>query len=1105
MNISRLLIANRGEIAIRIAATAAELAIETVTVYPDDDATSLHRQRGDRQVRIDGTGAAAYLDASQIIKVAQEESCDAIHPGYGFLSENAEFARQCEAANITFVGPNTQTLALFSDKASARSLAMDNNVPVLKGSTQPVSTEEAEEFFAALPAETPMIIKALAGGGGRGMRIVRSKAEIADAFVSAREEAERAFGDGRLLIEMFLARARHVEIQVIADRHGDVRHLGERECSLQRRHQKLIEIAPCPGMPDTLRDRLTEAAIALARAADYQNVGTFEFLVDADAFARGDADTSFFFLEANPRIQVEHTVTEEFVGLDIVRAQLLIASGAALEQLDLPDLDFSRERYSVQARINLEDMQDDGRSLPSTGQLSAYQTPVGPGIRVDGYGYVGYQSNPRYDSLLAKLICSANGPFRAAVTRARRALAEFQVSGTQTNRAFLYSLLSRQEVRDGQFDTRFVDRHMSDLVAVSRKEQLDWSGDDDAQGGQQSAVQGKREPAPGCVFVKASCTSVVVEMAVAPGQAVRKGQIVAMIEAMKMIQQITAPHSGKVTEVFAAKGDAVQALQPLVEIEIDENADQQIDDVGSIEDPEVIRPDLSEVVDRREMGLDPARSDRVAKRHKLGLRTARENIEDLCDEGSFVEYGALAVAAQSRRRDADDLARNTPADGIVTGLATINRDLFGEEQAQCAVMVYDYMTLAGTQGHRTHFKMDRMLNLAERNRLPTILYAEGGGGRPGDIDLELVTGLDVASFQNLARMSGLVPLVGVVAGRCFAGNAAMLGTCDVIIAAKGSNIGMGGPALVEGGGLGSFKPEDIGPSSIQASNGVIDILVEDEIEATAVAKQYLSYFQGRKPDWEVEDQMQLRVALPGNRSLAYDIRAVMRLIFDQDSVLELREGYGEAMVTALARVEGRPVGILANNPLHMGGAIDSPAADKASRFMQLLDAHGLPLISLCDTPGFMVGPEHEQTAAVRRLPRMFVTAGGMTIPIFAVVLRKAYGLGAMAMLGGQSHIPNMLVSWPQGEFGGMGLEGAIRLGLRKELEAIADPEEREAYFAKQLAAAYHNGRAVNAATHFEIDDVIDPAETRRWLARGLAAQPPVPNPIGKRRAHIDTW
>jgi acetyl-CoA carboxylase carboxyltransferase component len=420
-------------------------------------------------------------------------------------------------------------------------------------------------------------------------------------------------------------------------------------------------------------------------------------------------------------------------------------------------------------------------------------------------------------------------------------------------------------------------------------------------------------------------------------------------------------------------------------------------------------------------------------------------------------------------------------------------------------MSYDYMVLAGTQGYQGHRKKDRLFELAERFRLPVVLFAEGGGGRPGDTDSPGVSGLDVMAFALFGRLSGLVPLVGVVSGRCFAGNAALLGCCDVIIATEDASIGMAGPAMIEGGGLGLFQPDEVGPVSVQYPNGVIDVLVADDAAAVRTAKQYLSYFQGPVPDWECADQRELRAAIPEDRLRVYDVRKVITGLADKASVLELRGGWAPGIVTSLARLEGRPVGIIANNPGHLGGAIDSDGADKAARFMQLCDAHDLPIVFLCDTPGFMVGPEAEKTAQVRHFSRMFVVGASLTVPFATVVLRKGYGLGAQAMAGGSFHAPALTVAWPTGEIGGMGLEGAVRLGFRKELEAEQDPDERQALFERLVASAYRNGKALNAATHFELDDVIDPAETRSRLMSVLRAAPPPPRREGKKRPCVDTW
>ncbi|MGH7934810.1 MAG: acyl-CoA carboxylase subunit beta, partial [Candidatus Binataceae bacterium] len=486
-------------------------------------------------------------------------------------------------------------------------------------------------------------------------------------------------------------------------------------------------------------------------------------------------------------------------------------------------------------------------------------------------------------------------------------------------------------------------------------------------------------------------------------------------------------------------------------------------------------------------------------------RTARENIEDLCDPGSFIEYGPMVVAAQRRRRSLDDLIKRTPADGLVAGIGHVNGDLVDESRAQCVLMSYDYTVLAGTQGQQNHRKKDRMFELAERMRIPLVFFTEGGGGRPGDTDGLGASGLDCMAFNYFGRLSGLVPLVGITSGRCFAGNAALLGCCDVLIATKGSNIGMGGPAMIEGGGLGIFRPEEVGPMEVQVPNGVVDVAVADEAEAVRVARKYLSYFQGTVNDWDCVDQRLLRGIIPENRLRIYDVRAVIETMADTGSVLELRRHFGLGMVTALIRIEGRPLGIVANNPSYLAGAIDSNGADKAARFMQLCDAFDIPLLFLCDTPGIMVGPEVEKTALVRHAARMFVTGASVTVPFFTIILRKGYGLGAQAMAGGSFKSPCFTIAWPTGEFGGMGLEGAVKLGYRNELAAVTDPAERKALFDQMVERMYQHGKAVSSASHFEIDDVIDPLESRRWIMGGLRAAPPPPPRAGKKRSCIDTW
>lgn len=597
----------------------------------------------------------------------------------------------------------------------------------------------------------------------------------------------------------------------------------------------------------------------------------------------------------------------------------------------------------------------------------------------------------------------------------------------------------------------------------------------------------------------------VVQTCVAAGDPVVAGQVLLVLEAMKMEHEVRAPADGTVAVVLVGPGDLVAEEEVLLRLgparPVATGVAEAAAERPAANAPDTLRPDLLALEQRLAFTLDAARPEAVAKRHALGLRTARENIADLCDPGSFIEYGALAIAAQTRRRPLDDLIRNTPADGMVTGLGSVNGSLFGAEASRCAVMAYDATVLAGTQGMRNHQKTDRLVEVALQQRLPVVLFAEGGGGRPGDTDSTAIAGLHLTSFASYARLSGQVPVVGIAAGRCFAGNAALLGCSDVVIATRGSNIGMGGPAMVEGGGLGVFKPEDIGPSEVQARNGVIDVLVDDEAEAVRVARQYLSYFQGHLPAWEAPDPQRLRAVVPENRVRSYDMREVLRGVVDVDTLLALRAGFGLGVFTALGRIEGRPVGLLASNPAHLGGAIDAEAADKAARFLQLCNGHGLPVVSFIDTPGFMVGPEAEAQAQVRHVSRLFVRTAHLRVPVFAIVLRKGYGLGAMAMAGGGFHAPVFTAAWPSGEFGGMGLEGAVRLGYRKELEAAAPGPERDALYQRLVAEQYERGRAVHMAGALEIDAVIDPADTRRWLSLGLASarvQPAVSHPI-------DTW
>ncbi len=1136
MSLTSLLIANRGEIAIRIARAAAELGLRTVAIFSEDDAQSLHTQRTDDALPLQGRGAAAYLDIEQILALAARASCNAIHPGYGFLSENAEFARRCAEAGMTFVGPQAETLALFGDKGQARTLAERCDVPTLPGTSGPTSVDEAKAFLASLGAGGAVMLKALAGGGGRGMRAVSAVDDLEAAYARCQSEATAAFGNGDVYVEQLIPRARHIEVQVVGDGSGAVSQLGERECSIQRRNQKLVEIAPSPGLSSGLRERLSSAAVRLAQEVHYASLGTFEFLVDAEQ----DGDSApFAFIEANARLQVEHTVTEEVTGVDLVKAQLRLAGGSSLADLGLTQERIPEPRgFAMQVRINMETIASDGTPRPSGGTLSAFEVPSGPGLRTDTFGYVGYTTSPSFDSLLAKLIgFSPSSDFSDVVTRTYRALCEFKIEGVATNIPFLQSLLRHPAFVKNQIYTRFVEDHGAELVQADHHQRFFFHTDQaqsdtpalagvkvdsidplavlehgksegptapvaTAPAGQAPAVEVSGPD--GTVAVPAPLQGTIVSLDISAGDEVHVGQQLLVMESMKMEHVVSAETSGIIRQLTVGQGDAVFEGHPLAFIEETEVEVTAVEQATAL-DLDYIRPDLAEIVERHDLGMDAARPEAVARRRKTGQRTARENVYDICDPDSYVEYGPMVIAAQRQRRSVDDLVRRTPADGMLAGVGRVNGELFDEKAAQCIVISYDYTVLAGTQGFKNHYKKDRMFELAERWKLPVVFFAEGGGGRPGDTDWSSPSGLDVPAFYLWGKLSGMVPLVGITSGRCFAGNAVILGCCDVIIATAGSNIGMGGPAMIEGGGLGVFRPEEVGPMEEQVPNGVVDIPVTDEAEAVRVAKKYLSYFQGPVATWACADQRLLRYIVPENRLRIYEVRDVIDTLADTDSVLEIRKHFGIGMVTSFVRIEGRPVGVIANNPKHLGGAIDSDAADKATRFMQLCDAFDIPILMLCDTPGNMVGPEHEKTALVRHCCRMFVTGASLTVPFFTIVLRKSYGLGAQGMAGGSFKAPAFAVSWPTGEFGGMGLEGAVKLGYRKELEAETDPHKRKELYEQLVAKMYESGKALSTATYFEIDDVIDPAESRRWIMAALRSSPPPAPRTEKKRPCIDTW
>ena len=1128
MTIGKILIANRGEIAIRVARAAAQLDIPTVAIYSEDDDESLHTKIADEAICLESMGAKAYLDIGNIIAIAKDWNCDAIHPGYGFLSENSEFAEKCSQNNIEFIGPSQSLLALFGDKARARQAAIEAGVPIVQGTEKASSLEDCQEFFKSLGDNAAIMIKALAGGGGRGTRVVTKLEELEEAYLRCQSEAKNAFGNDELYVEELIQHARHIEIQIIGDREGNILAIGDRECSVQRRHQKIIEIAPSFDLPEKTRLAIQEAAEKLAKSVGYYSLGTFEFLVDS----KSKGQERFAFIEANARLQVEHTVTEEVTGVDLVQSQIEIANGKSLKALELNETP-QAIGYAIQARINMETIESNGTVKPTTGELTTYDPPSGPGVRTDGFGYAGFLPSTNYDSLLAKVIVhSARANFKEAAKKCERALSEFRIEGLETNIPFLRAILKNGDFLASKVTTRWVDENASSLIESSEfqtrhilNEQLnplasglagaqvdssdplavfDYDKGSDRKSKKKTKQKIDLSGPNGSVGIPAPIQGTIIKIQVEAGDKVAIGMPLIVMEAMKMEHQIKADRNGTINSVSVSENEIIVEGHPLVFIEegdigeLNFEADDQID-------LDEIRPDLQETFDRHAHLYDENRPKAVERRRQHNQRTARENIEDLCDEGTFVEYGSMVLAAQRKRRTVDWLRENTPADGLVMGIGHVNGELFQKTESRCAVVHYDYTVLAGTQGLWNHNKQDRIFHLAERFKLPVILYSEGGGGRPGDTDGAGGIGMEVETFTQWSKLSGLVPLVGVNSRYCFAGNTALLACCDVIIATKNSIIGMGGPAMIEAGGLGIFAPDEVAPTESQVENGVIDILVEDEIEATKVAKQYISYFQGPTSDWEAPDQRKMRSIVPENRKEIYNVRDVIETLADKDSVLEIRKDFGIGIVTSLIRIEGKPMGIIANNPHHIAGAIDSDGADKGARFLQLCDAFDLPVISIMDCPGIMVGPEVEKTALVRHCARMFNTGANLSVPMFGLIIRKAYGLGVQAMCGGSSKVPFFTAAWPTAEFAGMAIEGNVKLAYRSEFQEMDTAEERIAVFTERVDKAYERAKAINSAEFYGIEDVIDPATSRDWIVAGLNGIPEPEPRTKKKRPYIDTW
>ncbi len=1076
VSLKKVLIANRGEVAVRIARAAAELDMRSVAVYARDDQDSVHRRHCDEDVELPGHGTAAYLDIESVVNAALRTGCDALHPGYGFLSENSALARRCAEAGLTFVGPSPEVLDLFGDKVAARRLADELEIPVPRGLFKPTSLAQAQAFMASLGAHGKIMVKAVSGGGGRGIRTADSPAALQEAYTSARTEAKAAFGLDNVYVEEMVNPARHIEVQVIGDTAGHVTHLYERECSLQRRRQKLVEFAPAPGIAPALRDRLTRAALSLARAARVHTLCTFEFLVDPQ--------DRFVFIEANPRLQVEHTVTEEVTGIDLVKTQFQLAAGATLKSLRLEQADVPpMHGAAVQLRINMERIDEQGRALPSSGTLTAFDPPGGAGVRLDTFAHTGYTPPSSFDSLLAKLVVHVpSGHHAELLRRAYRALCEFRIEGLDTSIGTLQNLLTHPDIEAGRLHTLFIETQGARLFQPTdrhpRRHAAPARSTTPAPGNDQPA-HSPDSPA-GCIALGTPMGGRLVRLLASAADEVRAGQPIAVIEAMKMEHTVTADETGLVHSLVAAPGDSLTPGAALLFLEPRSlSGHGQAADAGAQDHDDAAQQQLEALVRRQEALLDVNRPHAKDKQRARGALTARERIALLSDAHSFVEIGGLIH---------NEGGAEAPADGLVVGSARV-------DGRPVMVMAQDFSVFGGSTGPLGRLKMLKAMARSRTNGLPFVMLLDGGGHRIQDGQNSRHFAASTPAFQEFARLSGWVPVVAAVLGSGFAANTNNCGMADFVVMVRGkSEMGLAGPALVRAGTGEQISAQALGGADLQVDRyGLADLGVDSEEDAIASLRRFLSFLPSnaglaapRSAAFEGGDGAVLQALVPANTRKSYDMRRVVDTLADIGSCFEIKPTFGSNIVTTLARLAGQPVGFIANQPLVMGGMLDAAAAEKAAHFIALCDAYGLPLIYLIDIPGMSIGSQAERSLLGRRSAKLLFELGHATVPRMSVILRKGYGLGYVAMCGGRGFDADICLAWPTAEICAMSIEGSVDVAYRKQFVDAADPQQARQDIIDDIRSRVS---ALNAAEGFGIDDVIEPAQTRPQLIDALSQAP----------------
>ena len=1129
--LKRVLIANRGEIAIRIARAADALGIETVSVHAPADALGLHT-RVTGQTRQIGGGAdpvKAYLDIDAIIAAAQATGSDCVHPGYGFLSENAEFARRCLAEDLVFIGPRPDTLALFGDKVRAKALAKAQGVPTIPGSDSALASAVEAQGVAARIGY-PVMLKAAAGGGGRGMRRVDGDAEMAAAFASAAREAEAAFGDGAIFVEKLIEGPRHIEVQILADGAGGMIHLFERDCSVQLRNQKVVEIAPAAGLESSLRQRILEDAVRLARAANYVNAGTVEFLVDPGLAAH-------FFIECNPRIQVEHTVTEAVTGIDLVEAQFRIAAGETLADLGLATQSAvpAPRGYAVQARV----------TATGAGTITGYREPAGPGVRVDACGYLGLAPPPQFDPMFAKVIGASNstGSLTSALERTVRALAEFQIDGLPTNLASLRAILARPELIAGDARTTLLGEH-PELVAQAQSAPASGAKtllDQQAaalNGGRSSIIQAliagpSLDVRDGEAGVECPMAGAVVELTTQPGAVVAAGDTLMVVSAMKMETAVTAPCAGVVAELVAVEvGGSVAAGQIVATITPSTTGHAGPRSYGQ----DSWAPTLDAVRQLQAIAharLAPGSTDPgVVRQRARGKLNCRERIELLLDPGSFHEVGSIAGFASY---DSDgQIADFTPASHVGG---------WGKVEGRTGVVCADDFTSRG--GHADGAigaKSGHIDRLSLEFLCPSIRLLDGssGGGsvaamvpkqaNEGQSSAKESSGAITAGRPRVSGGGGsmlpghlgssmfteqltTVPVVNVLLGSVVGIGAAkaVLGHFSVMVRDIAQLFVAGPPVVAHAMGYDITK-EELGDWRIHCLNGSVDNLAETEAEAVAQTRRFLSYLPASvyeaPPVIATDDpadrrEEELFTLIPRKRTTTFDVRRAIRLMADKDSFFELGALWGTDQVVGFARFNGHPVGVLASDSRHVnGGALTADGCDKLRRHIDVCDLFHLPILNLIDNPGFAVGLEHERAGTIRKGGEWMIAFAQAQVPIFTVIMRRSFGVAGNNFATPRSGV-SARVAWPAADVGGIPPEGGIEAAYKRQLAEAADPAALRA----EINARIESARGpIGPLNRFQMEEMIDPRDTRRWIcdwietAWKIVSQPArlAPRPLGFR-------